>query len=173
MRETPFQTIREARSREPIREAFNWFKRQIAKLRNVTPAKLLEDESKLVTRIRINPKKMYMFRYDPKTKQKLPYYDSFPLIMPIEVYRGGFLGINFHYLPPKFRKILLEASKGRISYSRLSRNKYTRPTIKRYLNKHVRSKFLEINEEDWETSLYLPVERFVKAKNKTVWSNSI
>ena len=67
MRETPFQTIREARSREPIREAFNWFKRQIAKLRNVTPAKLLEDESKLVTRIRINPKKMYMFRYDPKT----------------------------------------------------------------------------------------------------------
>ena len=46
-------------------------------------------------------------------------------------------------------------------------------TIKRYLNTHVKSKFLQIDEEDWETSLYLPVERFVKAKNKTVWSNSV
>ena len=36
-------------------------------------------------------------------------------------------------------------------------------SIKRYLNQFVYSRFLEISEEDWETSIYLPVERFEKA----------
>ena len=173
MRDSPFTLINEARKNENIREAFNWFKRQVAKIRNITPDKLLQDKSRLTTGVRLSPQKMYMFKYDPKTKKKLPYYDAFPLIMPLEIYNGGFMGINFHYLPPKIRKILLESAKGRISYSILKRNKYTRPTIKRYLNKHVRSKFLQIDEEDWETSIYLPVERFVKAGNRKVWSNSI
>ena len=170
MKESPFTILREARAKENISEAYDWFKRQIAKLRNVTPDKLLQDEKRITGNVRISPKKMYMFKYDPKSKAKLPYYDTFPLIMPLEVYKDGFLGINFHYLPPKIRKRLLEASKGRITYNSLKRNKYMRHIIKRYLNKHVKSKFLQIDEEDWETSLYLPVERFVKAKNKTVWS---
>ena len=40
--------------------------------------------------------KMNMFFYDPKHKKKLPYYDTFPLVLPIERYNDGFLGINFH-----------------------------------------------------------------------------
>ena len=28
--------------------------------------------------------KMYFFYYDPKTKDSLPYYDRFPLVIPIE-----------------------------------------------------------------------------------------
>ena len=38
-----------------------------------------------------------MFFYDPKLKEKLKYYDLFPLVLPLEKYRDGFLGINFHY----------------------------------------------------------------------------
>ena len=52
--------------------------------------------------------RMSMFVYDPKTKQKLPFYDTFPLVLPIDVIRGGFIGLNFHYLPYGLRFKLLE-----------------------------------------------------------------
>ena len=44
--------------------------------------------------------RMSMFFYDPKTKARLKYYDTFPLVLPIEPMRGGFIGLNFHYLEP-------------------------------------------------------------------------
>ena len=47
--------------------------------------------------------KLNMFFYDPKFKKTLPYYDTFPLVLPLEAYSDGFLGINFHYLPIPLR----------------------------------------------------------------------
>ena len=47
--------------------------------------------------------KLNMFIYDPKWKKKLPYYDTFPLVLPLETYPDGFLGINMHYLPIPLR----------------------------------------------------------------------
>ncbi len=52
--------------------------------------------------------KLNMFIYDPKFKKKLPYYDTFPLVLPLETYSDGFLGINFHYLPIPLRVKLLD-----------------------------------------------------------------
>ena len=52
--------------------------------------------------------KLNMFFYDPKWKKKLPYYDTFPLVLPIERYPDGFLGINLHYLPIPLRIRLLD-----------------------------------------------------------------
>ena len=49
-----------------------------------------------------------MFVYDPKLKDKLPYYDTFPLVLPIEEYNNGFLGINLHYLSVPMRIRLLD-----------------------------------------------------------------
>jgi len=43
--------------------------------------------------------RLNMFFYDPKFKKTLPYYDTFPLVLPLERYDDGFLGINLHYLP--------------------------------------------------------------------------
>ena len=43
--------------------------------------------------------RMSMFFYDPKFKNRLPYYDTFPLVLPLEPMKGGFIGLNFHYLP--------------------------------------------------------------------------
>ena len=45
--------------------------------------------------------RLNMFFYDPKFKKTLPYYDTFPLVLPLEPYSDGFLGINLHYLPMK------------------------------------------------------------------------
>ena len=38
--------------------------------------------------------RLNMFIYDPKLKKKLPYYDTFPLVLPLENYNDGFLGIK-------------------------------------------------------------------------------
>ena len=43
------------------------------------------------------PGKMYFYFYDPKYKAVLPIYDRFPLVIPIEPYPDGFLGLNLHY----------------------------------------------------------------------------
>lgn len=113
----------------------------------------------------IEPGMMYLFRYDPKGKKTLPYYDTFPLIFPVEKYSDGFLGINFHYLPPVLRAKLMDAiygtvtnkkyddtTKVRLSYNILkgaSKYKAFKPTVKHYLFDHVRSPFLEITAVEW------------------------
>ena len=131
---------------------------------------------------------MYFFSYDPKWKAKLPWYDTFPLVFPIERYNDGFLGLNFHYLPPKDRAILMDQLKSfannnkydattrlTLTYNMLkgfSKYPRARPTVHRYLSNHVNSKFVHINGDEWEVALFLPVERFKKASKQAVWSNS-
>lgn len=131
---------------------------------------------------------MYMFIYDPKHKETLPYYDRFPLIFPINRAKGGFLGINFHYLPLQLRARLMDAlydvtsndrfdetTKLRASYDILNgaaRYKEFKPTVKHYLSNHVRSRLVYINPAEWDVALFLPTERFEKASKTQVWNDS-
>ncbi len=132
--------------------------------------------------------RMYFYYYDPKTKDSLPYYDRFPLVIPIERYPDGFLGLNLHYIHPKRRIILLdklstilnnrdydETTRFKISYDflkRASRIYEATPCIKRYLSSQVQSRFLEITAEEWDIAAMLPVESFAKATARKVWSES-
>lgn len=131
---------------------------------------------------------MYMFYYDPKHKDTLPYYDRVPLIFPINRAQGGFLGINFHYLPLKLRAKLMdslyevstndrydETTKLQISYRLLnasSQYREFRPTVKHYLFDHVRSKLLFINPSEWDIALFLNIAKFEKATQSQVWEDS-
>jgi hypothetical protein len=131
---------------------------------------------------------MYMFVYDPKHKDTLPYYDRFPLIFPINKAKGGFLGMNFHYLPLNLRAKLMDALYGvasndrfdestkiRSSYSILSgaaKYKEFKPTIKHYLSSHVRTRLVYINPTEWDIALFLPSERFEGATKTKVWADS-
>ena len=131
---------------------------------------------------------MYFFFYNPKHKKTLPWYDTFPLVFPVKSFSDGFLGLNMHYLAPKDRAILMdqlkefasdtnydENTKLRLTYNMLkgfSKIKRARPTVHRYLNSKVNSKFVLINADEWEVALFLPVERFKKANKKSVWSDS-
>jgi hypothetical protein len=134
--------------------------------------------------------RMCMYYYDPKTKEKLPYYDMFPMIIPIELYKDGFLGMNLHYLPPSYRAVLLdqlytniirnrhldEKKRIQISYTvvtGMSTNQFYVPCIKRYLYKHLRSRVYMPLPEDWNIALFLPVERFVKRNKRYVWNESV
>ena len=90
--------------------------------------------------------KLNMFFYNPKFKKKLPYYDTFPLVLPLETYSDGFLGLNLHYLPIPLRIKLLdrlvdysnnsqfdESTRLIVDYSRLKKIKLIQPTIHKYL----------------------------------------
>lgn len=123
--------------------------------------------------------KMYFFYYDPKWKDKLPVYDRFPLVFPIERYDNGFLGINMHFLSvPERRALLGELTKFAnnktftprtkllLSYDLLQSTKklesLSRPCIKRYLNTQFRSRFVEILPDEWDKVISLPVADFVR-----------
>jgi hypothetical protein len=124
--------------------------------------------------------KMFFFEYDPKHKNKLPIYDRFPLVFPIERYSDGFLGLNLHYLDTGTRQSILtslkdfasnkrmdQTTKLRLSYDLLSRTTLLgsiSPCIKRYLMGHVRSDFIEITANEWDKVAQLPVQIFITRK---------
>ena len=117
------------------------------------------------TKTVIRPGFLYLFNYDPKLKEELPYYDMYPLVFPFSFDEDGFLGINLHYLPYPFRAKLMdnlyslisnnkydETTKLRMSYNLLnsaSKYKYFKPCIKKYLYSHVRSRYLNIPADEY------------------------
>jgi hypothetical protein len=130
---------------------------------------------------------MQMFFYDPKHKEKLPFYDLFPLVIVVGPAEGGFYGLNLHYLPPILRAKMLDAlmetanmkagedAKFQITYKRLqaiSKLKYYEPCFKHYLTKHVKSKFAEVPMPEWEIATFLPTAQFRKANSKKVYADS-
>ena len=162
-----------------------WLRNKINELKPSRQA-LMNDRTRLQSSSIIG--RMYFYFYDPKTKDKMPYYDRFPLVIPIENYKDGFLGLNLHYIHPKQRMILLdklsstasnktydENTKLRISYQYLASAASAfeaTPCIKRYLYSNIQSRFLEINADEWDIACLLPVESFVGASTSKVYSDS-
>jgi hypothetical protein len=165
-----------------------WYRQQAGKIKNgrVGEESLTKDKSRREKSA--GPGSMYFFGYDAKHKDKLPYYDRFPLIFPIGPAPGGFLGINLHYLPPRLRAQLMDAlystvsndkldssTKLRISYDILkgaSKFKLFKPTIKHYLSKQVRTDFVYVAPSEWDIALFLPTAQFVGASKNKVYSDS-
>ena len=166
-------------------QAREWLRMKIRDLKP-TRAALLKDRDRLKERSVIG--KMYFYFYDPKTKDKMKYYDRFPLVIPIERYNDGFLGLNLHYIHPKYRIALLdklsvtasnkqynESTRLRITYEYLSSASKAfeaMPCIKRYLYGHIQSRFLEISADEWDIAALLPMESFVGASTSKVYSDS-
>jgi len=116
-----------------------------------------------------------MFVYGPKTKKKLPYYDTFPLVMPLEGISGGFLGINFHYLPIPLRMKLLDKIvnfPNNVNYQELKKISLLKPTLKKYLYGFTKSEFRIIKPDDFVVAALLPVHNFKKAPASQVWADS-
>jgi hypothetical protein len=159
-----------------------------AKVKDLKPTSsgLMTDRQRLKNTSMIG--KMYFYFYDPKTKDSMPYYDRFPLVIPIERYNDGFLGLNLHYIHPKHRMILLdklsdtmsndtydEKTKFKINYRYLaaaSRIFEANPCIKRYLFTQIESRFLEITADEWDIAAMLPLESFVGASTSKVYADS-
>jgi hypothetical protein len=159
-----------------------------AKVKDLKPTSsgLMRDKDRLKNTSMIG--KMYFYFYDPKTKDTMPYYDRFPLVIPIERYNDGFLGLNLHYIHPKHRMVLLdklsdtmsndtydEKTKLKINYRYLaaaSKIFEANPCIKRYLFRQIESRFLEIAADEWDIAAMLPLESFVGATTSKVYADS-
>ena len=162
-----------------------WLRAKVKDLKPTSSA-LMRDRERLKGTSMIG--KMYFYFYDPKTKDSMPYYDRFPLVIPIEKYNDGFLGLNLHYIHTKHRMILLdklsdtmsndtydEKTKLKINYRYLaaaSRIFEANPCIKRYLFTQIESRFLEITADEWDIAAMLPVESFVGATTSKVYADS-
>jgi len=167
------------------RRARDWIRQKVQNLINPRRG-LMDDPDRLGRTPFIGH--MYFYYYDPKTKDTLPYYDKFPLVIPIEQYPDGFLGLNLHYIHPKQRLLLLDAlseyatnsryditTRLRLSYdllSRASKHPQINACIKRYLYSHVKSQFMEITADEWDIAVLLPAENFVGATKHKVFSDS-
>ena len=151
------------------RKSYDWYKKKVAAM--TTPsAKTLISQGKATVRPKYGV--MNLFGYDPKHKDKLPYYDVFPLIFPLEPAKGGFIGLNFHYLKPGARVAFLRSLANTTSNKKFDKttryripwrnNLYMRKTAKHYLFSQVRSSFLNITADEMAIAIFLPVARFKK-----------
>jgi len=152
-------------------KSFNYFKNQVDKITS-PGARALINQGKATIRPKYGV--MNLFGYDPKLKQVLPLYDRFPLIFPIEPAKGGFYGINFHYLQPGARVAFLRQLQRFATDKRYDKNtrynigelsgRYFKKTIKRYLFSQVRTSFLNITADEMAIAIFLPVARFEKGQ---------
>lgn len=185
-----YKKVRDAAARQGVksssRKAQDWYRKKVKDLARGVGSRDILSKGPFSSRPGIGY--MYFYFYDPKTKEKLPYYDTFPLTIVIEKYKDGFLGLNLHYLPPKTRGLVMaklieisedgkmnDKTKLKLTYSFLknsSKLKELKPCIKRYLYPHLRSKMVKVSADDWLTAVFLPVQQFQKASNSKVWSDS-
>ena len=58
------------------------------------------------------------------------------------------------------------------NYQQLKNVKLIKPTLKRYLAGHVKSAFRRVDADEFTVATLLPVQRFTKASDNQVWSDS-
>lgn len=135
--------------------------------------KLLGDESRVVGNIEAG--KLYLFTYDAKLKEELPYWDKSPLTIMFDVTKNGhYLGLNFHYLPPILRAKLLDAildlptyktkqQRIKMSYNIIrsfAASNLAAPCIKQYIPSHIMGNVVEIAREEFDFVIMLPLANF-------------
>jgi hypothetical protein len=170
------------------KKSIEWFRQQMRSLQIVTERKILNSKE-LEQKARPLAGRMYFFGYDPKHKDTLPYYDRFPLIIMVGPAKGGFYGLNLHYLSPKQRAIFFDALRFRFA-AKNKNEELTRfvmnfaklkdtpalaafaPCWKHYLSENIRTRIMKVPSEYWEPSLFLPCESFVGTSKKGVWNKS-
>ena len=166
-----------------------WFDQQVLLLSKskINTSQLLRERDELHS-APLLPGSLYMFRYSAIGDGELQYWDRFPLVIPFRKVKGGFYGLNLHYLPPQLRAKLLGTlmhfatnqqldSKTRLKFTwqtaaAAARNKYIGSCVKHYLTKQVKSKFMKVQPENWVGALMLPCESFVGASKVQVWTDS-
>lgn len=181
-------------TKDDVNRSLVWFNEKINQLGNrVSVNSLMQNQKRRV--FNVFPGKMYMYLYEAKHAKTLPYYDQFPLMIPISKDSQTITGLNLHYLNYKMRFILLknlldfatdktlnEQSKLKLSWQLVNGAARYRPVaaaIHKYRFDHVQTAFLEIPADQWFTALLMPVERFVQGEQgykfvkENVWRDSI
>ena len=155
--------------------------------------KMLNDYDQLSIPSRLLPGCLVFFKYKPISESFISrntYYDSFPLVLITDVYRGGFEGVNLHFIAPQYRKALFDAvmrglptvkandewrTRLRVDYDRLEARrifKYYKPCYRRYLWKGMKRRPVLVPFGLWEDMVNGNSYKFVGAKPVTVYRDS-
>ena len=180
-----FDEIREeAHGREL---SMRWYRQKVQDLLPKPQVRAMIREGVKTQKVTVRPNfgTMNLFYYRPKGAAKLPYYDIFPLVIPIgRRLNDGFVGLNFHYLSVPQRWLLLErlsmfqvpseldafdTGEGAgdvmaLFWSKIRRKRGVKPIVKRYLTKNIQSRFLKIELSEMLIALSIPMERFYTGK---------
>ena len=187
-----FDTLQAGAQRAGVKartkDSQKWFRKKVQELAIPNRKALLKDDALERTGRNIRGN-MYMYFYDPKFKETLPYYDRFPLTIMIDPAPGVFYGLNLHYLNYPVRARFLDelmslAPNNVKDTTRLVKLRYDllqsvrkykefKPCFKHYLGKHVVSQFSRVPMTDWEIAIFLPVEQFKKKSKTSIWNESL
>ena len=184
-----FQTVEQEAFRAGItprtKESRAWFRKKVQNMR-VGRRSLMREEP-IISKSKTITGSMFMFFYDAKHKDTLPYWDSFPLVIAVGPAKGGFYGMNLHYLPIALRAKFLDELMGitgdkkynedttfKVSYAFLNRAasmKYFKPCYKHYLTSQVEGQFALVPAPEWEIATFLPTAQWNGNKG-SVYSDS-
>ena len=180
-----FDEVREAAHGREL--SMRWYRQKVQDLLPKPQVRAMIREGVKNQKVTVRPNfgTMNLFYYRPKGAAKLPYYDVFPLVIPIgRRLNDGFVGLNFHYLSVPQRWLLLErlsmfqvpseldafdTGEGAgdvmaLFWSKIRRKRGVRPIVKRYLTKNIKSRFLKIELSEMLIALSIPMERFYTGK---------
>lgn len=178
--------IKEKMDEGKVLNASKWFREQASEVKELDTSRVIKKGlSSAVSKVMHGH--LYLFRYDPKLKEELSYYDMFPVTFVVRRETDRFYGINLHYLPYTYRAKLMDAlyeyatgeedlKKLRLTYnilSSVSKLRYYKPCYKLYLNNQVKSRFIHVSPDEWDTALFLPLHKFKKAPVQQVHRDSI
>ena len=164
-------------------DSLQWFQTNVRDIRR-TPSSLMKENQNFVTRFELG--KMYMFMYEAKRKDKLKYYDYFPVTICLKRYATGFMGINLHYLAPRYRALLMDGlyefyreiedeSYFQIRYpsvKSISKLRWAEPCIKQYQYPYIDSRIVEVRPEHMDMVVMLPSQQF-RSKGTITNANDI
>ena len=179
-----FQTVEQEAFRAGItprtKESREWFRKKVQRMRVNRRALMREDPIEMKNRYIVGS--MFMFFYDAKHRDTLPYWDSFPLSIVVGKAPKGFYGINLHYLPIPLRakfldglmdittdKKFTENTRFDVTYQYLNRAakmKYFRPCFKHYLTSQVEGQLAMVPAPEWEIATFLPMAQWQGNKNR-------
>ena len=167
--------------------SIRWYRQKVQELLPKPQVRRMLREGFKTQKVTVRPNfgMMNLFYYRPKGAEKLPYYDIFPLVIPIgRRLNDGFVGINFHYLSVPQRWLLVErlsmfqvpseldsfdTEEGAgdvmaLFWSKIRRKRGVKPIVRRYLTKNIQSRFLKIELSEMLIALAIPMERFYRGK---------
>lgn len=170
------------------RQSLEWHKNKILSLfgsKFIHPANIFDKSN---YKNRPQPGTIVTFKYSPKNADTLNYYDTYPLVLILDVYPGGFMGLNFHYLSPAHRALFMDRLYDYMQYSNKNKRfqinitynilknrpllNYYRPCIKKYLNSYIGNFFYTLMPHEWDVALFLPTENFMKESESVIWKES-
>ncbi|CAL9982391.1 DNA end protector [Vibrio phage K469] len=194
-----YRELKGPRAKRNTAQAHKWFMGRISKDTNLKTERVYKELKENKTRKAMDKGligRLFLFNYDPKTKDTLPVYDTWPLVFFFNAHVGsgngngekGVLylhGINMHYLSPKLRLILFteliklkndsalrEKTRLKLSWQiikKLAGARLAEHAVKTYRADHIRSELAEVYPQDWIIVISMQISRFVKGGKAMAW----